>query len=40
MVTLEPNGKKSVPNVPLALETEDDQKWFEKGECEFLELLV
>lgn len=41
MVTLEPNGKKSVPNVPLQLETDHDRKWFEKGECKRLcELLV
>ncbi|CAD5230777.1 unnamed protein product [Bursaphelenchus okinawaensis] len=32
MVTLEPNGRKAVPNVPLAIETEDDKRWFEKAE--------
>ncbi|KAI6233385.1 Acyl-coenzyme A thioesterase 9, mitochondrial [Aphelenchoides fujianensis] len=32
MVTLEPNGRKSVPNVPLQLETEEDKKWYSKGE--------
>jgi acyl-coenzyme A thioesterase 9 len=41
MVTLEPNGKKSVPNAPLQMETEEDRKWFEKGECKsFLRYLI
>ncbi|KAI6180127.1 Acyl-coenzyme A thioesterase 9, mitochondrial [Aphelenchoides besseyi] len=32
MVTLEPSGRKAVPNVPLQLETDEEKKWFEKGE--------
>ncbi|CAD5233344.1 unnamed protein product [Bursaphelenchus xylophilus] len=32
MVTLEPNGRKAVPNVPLALETEEDKVGFQKAE--------
>lgn len=33
MVTLQPNGKSSVQNVPLLMETDEDRKLFEKGEC-------
>jgi acyl-coenzyme A thioesterase 9 len=36
MVTLEPNGKRSVPNVPLLLETDEERKLFEKGECKYI----
>uniref|UniRef100_A0A915E3I2 HotDog ACOT-type domain-containing protein n=1 Tax=Ditylenchus dipsaci TaxID=166011 RepID=A0A915E3I2_9BILA len=32
MVSMEPTGKKSVPNVALKLETEEDKAWFDKGE--------
>ncbi|KAI6192370.1 Acyl-coenzyme A thioesterase 9, mitochondrial [Aphelenchoides bicaudatus] len=32
MVTLQPDGKKSVPNALLKLETDEDTKWFQKGE--------
>lgn len=32
MVTLEPSGRKAVPNVPLLLETDEDKMWFQKAE--------
>ncbi|KAI1710838.1 putative acyl-coenzyme A thioesterase 9, mitochondrial-like [Ditylenchus destructor] len=32
MVSMEPGGKKAVPNVALKLETDEDRAWFEKGE--------
>lgn len=32
MVSMDPDGKKSVPNVALNLETEEDKTWFQKGE--------
>ncbi|KAH7693557.1 acyl-CoA thioesterase 9-like protein, partial [Aphelenchoides avenae] len=32
MVSMEPNGKKSVPNVALRLDTDEDRAWFQKGE--------
>jgi acyl-coenzyme A thioesterase 9 len=32
MVSMEPCGTKSVPNVGLRLETEEDKAWFHKGE--------
>jgi hypothetical protein len=40
MVTLQPDGKKSVPNVPLQLETEEDRQWFARGECESIGILL
>jgi len=32
MVTKKPDGKESVPNVELRLETDDDKTWFQRGE--------
>jgi acyl-coenzyme A thioesterase 9 len=32
MVSMEPSGAKSVPNVTLRLETDEDNAWFQKGE--------
>ena len=32
MVSMEPNGQKSIPNVGLKLETDEDKSWFQKGE--------
>jgi len=31
MVSMEPDGKKTVPNVALRLETDEDKAWFQVG---------